>query len=637
MFVRSSVSVFLLAVAAALLLLFSSRDTSAISYKIGYTMSVSTTTAGANADITSNLSIAAPYTNFTKLDTTNVPSEWTMATDAEVSDGAAIGQVVATSTLAVVGACTTTVMVTIPLFDATTAETNTADWVQDGSNLTQDADGNGLPTGVDKYPSFLNTIFGGLKPRGRAFGYTSAIAGAPPTQLNFVVFNPGQFVGASGWPGLAKPEQEIGDAIGYENFVVLNNPVAKKAGLAEGTAAPSSIQEFCVPLATVTTTWGKTKGEGETILKVGGAEVTGQCATSQVGVDNDGDGIADDGCIVVTDTCFDAADSPVAINDGCPARGAAETAGAQCNETACADADGLPPWDNCDNDADTMINDGCAVAGASREMSDACANNTDDEPDNDFDGWTDEDCDILRAANPANNSGIFGGNTHLFHAYSHSQRDFDADGIPNNEDGCPTTADRQNVGGDPNADTSREIGAECGNLLDDDGDGPTGVVGAPCLATDLWCNDGCPASGNRTVEKDTDGDAIGDVCDPTPGGTVATCTDGSPQNDDQDCDGYKNRQDNCPLVQNGCLTAACHATLFNAAWNDQLDADLDRCDNSASDDGADDAWPTMAAVWHCARVGYPVLQHHRRRRRRFGERRLPDGGVHDRDLRQRHR
>jgi hypothetical protein len=85
------------------------------------------------------------------------------------------------------------------------------------------------------------------------------------------------------------------------------------------------------------------------------------------------------------------------------------------------------------------------------------------------------------------------------------------------------------------------------------------------------------------------GDGIGDVCDPTPGGTGATCSDGSAQNDDQDCDGYKNRQDNCPLVANGCQTAACHPTLFSPAWNNQLDNDLDLCGNATSDDGVDDA------------------------------------------------
>ncbi|MCJ7491449.1 MAG: hypothetical protein MUP15_04770, partial [Dehalococcoidia bacterium] len=39
---------------------------------------------------------------------------------------------------------------------------------------------------------------------------------------------------------------------------------------------------------------------------------------------------------------------------------AVETA---CADSPCPDADGMPPWDTCDNDADGFINDGCPAVG----------------------------------------------------------------------------------------------------------------------------------------------------------------------------------------------------------------------------------------------------------------------------------
>ncbi len=58
---------------------------------------------------------------------------------------------------------------------------------------------------------------------------------------------------------------------------------------------------------------GLTQGEGEVIpvSPDGAPESTTQCTGAQVGVDNDLDGIADDGCIVTTDKCGDSID-----NDG---------------------------------------------------------------------------------------------------------------------------------------------------------------------------------------------------------------------------------------------------------------------------------------------------------------------------------
>jgi hypothetical protein len=298
---RSSTCVSVLALALAVLLLFFAGDAQAISWKISYTTTLSDTAAGANADVVHNLNVAAPHALFTRLDATSAPSEWYTATDAALPDGAAVGEVVATTTMAILGSCQTTLVTAIPLYDATTAETNTADWAGDGSNLTTDPDGNGLPLGLEKYPSFLNAIFGGLKPRSRAYGYVTPMFGTPPVQVNFVVFNPGEFVGSgSSWPGFPKPEQEMGDALGYMNFAILNNPVLGQAtpAVSPGGVRPREHRDHGL---------GRTKGEGEAIPAVAPwAEPAYSCGD---GLDSDDDAGINDGCFLVTAACNDDEDN----------------------------------------------------------------------------------------------------------------------------------------------------------------------------------------------------------------------------------------------------------------------------------------------------------------------------------------
>jgi hypothetical protein len=152
--------------------------------------------------------------------------------------------------------------------------------------------------------------------------------------------------------------------------------------------------------------------------------------------------------------------------------------------------------------------------------------------------------------NPAAGAGVLGTGTIISRSYSRSERDADGDGIENDLDPCPYTSD---AGWDPRA-------------------------------------PGGPGTG------DNDNDGLPDTCDPND----------AQFNDDQDVDGYLNRQDICPLVANGCTTCGtCHATICNAAWDNQADddsavasADLgpnpdsiaNACDDS-DDDGREDGCP----------------------------------------------
>jgi hypothetical protein len=116
-----------------------------------------------------------------------------------------------------------------------------------------------------------------------------------------------------------------------------------------------------------------------------------------------------------------------------------------------------------------------------------------------------------------------------FGAFARSLRDADNDGIENDMDPCPYTPDWL---WDPRA------------------------IPYPCVP---------PQPG------DQDCDGLPDTCDPFP-----AVYDGDLSPEDQDNDGYNNRQDNCPLVPNGCKTySACNSTIYNPAWDNQADADED--------------------------------------------------------------
>jgi hypothetical protein len=91
--------------------------------------------------------------------------------------------------------------------------------------------------------------------------------------------------------------------------------------------------------------------------------------------------------------------------------------------------------------------------------------------------------------------------------------DDDNDGIPDETDNCPFTANPDQVDSDGNG-----VGDACEN--DKDGDG---------ISDEL---DNCPDIPN-TAQVDTDDDGIGDACD-----------------SDDDNDGVDDDEDNCPLIAN---------------------------------------------------------------------------------------
>jgi hypothetical protein len=97
------------------------------------------------------------------------------------------------------------------------------------------------------------------------------------------------------------------------------------------------------------------------------------------------------------------------------------------------------------------------------------------------------------------------------------------------------------------------------SLPDADGDGIENQLDTCAQTT----NFGSP---RVNYSGDADGDGLDAACDPNSDPSGGT-------NDDQDSDGYRNRQDNCPLVQNGMLD------LMN-----QVDSDLDGIGDSCDID-----------------------------------------------------
>jgi hypothetical protein len=127
---------------------------------------------------------------------------------------------------------------------------------------------------------------------------------------------------------------------------------------------------------------------------------------------------------------------------------------------------------------------------------------------------------FVRQANPAANTGILSTGTHMALYYTQSERDADGDIYENDFDSC-----RYNF------------------------DAP---VWNPRTAA-------CVAGSNP---GDQDCDMLPSSCDPND----------AVNNTDQDADGYDNAQDNCPMVANGCKSAACGPT-WNVGWDNQEDTD----------------------------------------------------------------
>jgi len=202
----------------------------------------------------------------------------------------------------------------------------------------------------------------------------------------------------------------------YNATVDTSKVIAKELMAWTNTARPISYRYMCS---------NNTDDDGDTKINDG-------CPKEASNDDAPDDTVINDGCPTVAGVaetlCTDDVDNDNdgTTNDGCPtiaSTSEGDTAGwcdpdageATCGEApnACADGDGFPPWDLCDNDSDGMINDGCAKLAkdddttdtaedtAGRRVNDGCPavgatekpGGCADDLDNDGDTTVNDGCD----------------------------------------------------------------------------------------------------------------------------------------------------------------------------------------------------------------------------------------------------
>jgi len=285
----------ILAVVAVALIFLAQRDTVAAQTEFNPVASatLSTLTPGEPVDIDTELclgtgpahvSCPSPTTgdvNFSGI-ATFIPSEFGVALDADVPDGAILARLSAQPTLGLIGShCGILLPVSFTMFEATTNTSNIITPLPIGRTdalrpLMEDADGNGIIDSADKYPGFLLAQFDpdwvdagpdGLSgtsddnngplppvtPIARQVGATEPTGTGIAVILNFLLFEPGTIL----------PDTDPFPAsFGYPSVTVLQDPTVP--------LSPGAISDFCTPLVTTTANNGITEDNPSTAANEGG-------------------------------------------------------------------------------------------------------------------------------------------------------------------------------------------------------------------------------------------------------------------------------------------------------------------------------------------------------------------------------
>ncbi len=352
---------------------------------------------GAKSDITSTFGIEAPDANFAAV-VNFTPPGWTVASDADVTDGAIVARLFSQAVLGFLNnACNTLLNVSFDLMDATTNQSQTVIFNNEEGDSNTDGEQfelvNGLPQGVTKYPDYLTRVLvdhvdGGhaLPLRARLYGQT--VVSATNVSLNFAIFE----------PGVTVRDVTLDPALGYPSATVLQTGPDPNI-----QPAPAPITDFCSPLRTSTTTYGLSQDNPKTPGSEAGATFRANpSAAGDYGFVTFTAGLRDadnDGFENSLDSC------PFIPNPGWDPRSLAYTGD--------KDKDGLP--DNCDplpddranpaghggindHDGDGYENrqDNCPLDKNSLGIAFINAGGPDNQRDSDLDGIGDA-CDIAGA------------------------------------------------------------------------------------------------------------------------------------------------------------------------------------------------------------------------------------------------
>jgi hypothetical protein len=447
---------------------------------------------------------------------TFVPPSFTVPVGDTLPLGSLAGRLDADATLGLLNnPCNSTIGVSFSLMNASIDVNDTIDPKPVGDSdvmepLALDSNGNGLPDGIDKYPSFLVSFFdpdhdfgpdqipftgddvngpaGTIEPRARLAGYTR-VQGSW-ISLQFLFFEPGTTVEDADQNPLT-----LDPNLGYPSVTILQDPTVPPA--------QSAITGFCAPLRSANVTFGLTRDNpctpsappgrancpSQTVYENRGYPLF-PCETGNA-VDEDGDG---------------------AMNDGCPQANNVAESGAQCNN------------ETSDDGEDSDINDGCPQVGAESEASFL--------PDPDGCDTDADEASCENRKNPADAGAV------PLTIFAASQRDADGDGIENGLDPCTLKSDSFNPRApDPTNDPDSDgLPSDCDPDPNAPSPGtpqscPSGFTGAD-EDQDCFTNrqDNCPlinqlenpsdsaSSTNKPRLVDGDRDGIGDPCDVTSGG-----------------------------------------------------------------------------------------------------------------------
>lgn len=219
------------------------------------TVSASVVNTSPNAASNIELSLSFPAGSTLAIGATfDVPAGWTVASDANVTDGSIVGSIAGSMTVAdpVFYACSTGISfdptaspaTDIKLLEATTSTTTKVsgrDTDNNGLPQVVEDSGNGLPKGVVMFPDFLDQ---GITYKARYFGHTK-VAGLSDLYVNILVIEL-----ASGGP--------------YRVIPIVNDP----------TAPPeSATSQFCAPQSLTLTLFGTSANNPLTVATEGGQPV----------------------------------------------------------------------------------------------------------------------------------------------------------------------------------------------------------------------------------------------------------------------------------------------------------------------------------------------------------------------------
>ncbi len=157
-----------------------------------FAATVSDAAAGASADLTYEITLAADQPNFQAFFIT-IPERWHIVPGCAIPLGETVENVDWITTLGIINsACNALIPIQFTMRNASTDPSEPFDFIDDNGNLVdgfeKDKDGSGLADVIEKYPDLLDNSFAGRVPLRRAVGLSTI--GGVPVIAQTLVFGP---------------------------------------------------------------------------------------------------------------------------------------------------------------------------------------------------------------------------------------------------------------------------------------------------------------------------------------------------------------------------------------------------------------------------------------------------------------